>query len=429
MAFHWGRFLVAAIVAAAGGMGCMTAAHSQEPVPDYRRPSFGPRGIGTPDWVFVPEMRTVYQQPRSDYDPLGIHLGSFYLNSQLGVGIGYDDNVFADDDNEVGDAVGALTPAIRMRSDWSNHMLGFQASGNIQRYLDETSENRESGGATIFGRLDITSDDTLFASAGFQHEVEGRDDPENAGAGITPFNRSNQVLGYTHQFASLNARVTVRHERLEFLENADDDRDRDVYSVGSRLTYALSPRFTPFVEAGYRVADFDEVVGLDRDSESVAVGVGGRILITEVLLAELSVGAQHTDFEDPTLNSSTTPALRGELIWNITPLTSIILEAFRLESASSQTGTAGRIDTGAGLRLEHELLHNLLVFGAAEYRNEDFVDDNRTDDRFRIALGGEYMVNRNLSFGAQYQFQDRQSSDPGSDFTRNSVFFQTRLQY
>lgn len=429
MAFHWGRFLIAAIAAVAGGLGGMTAAHSQEPLPDYRRPGYGARGIGTPDWVFVPDMRTVFQQPRPDYDPLGIRLGSFYVNTQLGVGIGYDDNVFADDDQRISDGLVAVSPAVRVRSDWSNNLLGFQASGNVLRFFNETTEDRESGGATMFGRLDITSNDTLFASAGFRREVEGREDPENQGGEPTPFNRSNQLVGYTHQFASINARVTAQHERLEFLENADDDRDRDQYSVGTRLTYALSPRVTPFVEASARFFDFDEVVGLDRDSKSVTVAVGGRILITEILLAELSAGASYTDFEDPTLESSTSPALRGQLVWNVTPLTSIILDAFRLESASSQTGTAGRIDTGGGLRLEHELLQNLLVFGSAEYQNEEFLDTNRNDDRVRVALGGEFLLNRNLSFGAQYQFEDRESDAAGFDFTRNSVFFLTRLQY
>jgi hypothetical protein len=374
-------------------------------------------------------MRTVYQRPRPDYDALGIRLGSFYAHSQLGIGVGYDDNVFADDDQKIGDAVGTLAPAVRVRSDWSNHLLGFQANGNIQRYLDETSENRETGGATVFGRLDITSRDTLFGSAGFRHEVQGREDPENRGGGLSPLNRSTQVLGYTHQFSTLNWRMNFRHQRLEYDNNADDDRDRDEYGGGTRLTYALSPRVAPFVEAGVRFSDFDENVGLDRDSRSVAIGVGSRILITEVLLAELSVGAQHTDFDDPTLESSITPALRGELIWNITPLTSVIMEAFRIESSSAQAGTAGRIDTGAGLRLEHELLQNLLVFGSAAYLNEDYLDTNRNDDRFRAAIGGEFMVNRNLSFGAQYQFEDRVSNSPGNDFMRNSVFLLTRLQY
>jgi hypothetical protein len=429
MAFHGGRFLFAAIVVVAGGLSEISAVHSQEPLPDYRRPGFGPRGIGTPDWVFVPDMRTVFQRSRPDYDSLGIHLGSFYVDSQLGIGMGYDDNVFADDDQKVSDAVGTLSPAVRVRSDWSNHLLGFQANGNIQRYLDETSENRETGGATVFGRLDITSRDTLFASAGFRHEVEGREDPENQGGGLSPFNRSTQVLGYTHQFSTLNWRVNFRHHRLEFDNNADDDRDRDEYGVGSRLTYALSPRVTPFVEAGVRFSEFDENVGLDRDSQSVAIAVGSRILITEVLLGELSVGAQHTDFDDPTLDSSLTPALRGELIWNITPLTSIIMEAFRLESASAQAGTAGRVDTGIGLRLEHELLQNLLVSGTVNYENEDFLDTNRNDNRFRVAIGGEFMLNRNLSFGAGYQFENRESNAAGFDFMRNSVFLSTRLQY
>jgi len=429
MRIDWRRIAIAAVAALMGGIIVAPIARAQEPVPDYRRPGYGARGIGTPDWVFVPNMVTVYQRPRPDYDPLGIHLGSFYASTQLGVGVGYDDNVFDDDNKRSGDAVGTLSPAVQLRSDWSNHLLGFQASGNIERFASHTTENRESGGATVFGRLDITSDDALFASAGFHHEIEGRDDPENQGGGLTPFNRSDQLVGYSHQFSMLNTRLNVRHERLEFLDNADDERDRDVTSVSGRATYALSPRFTPFVEAGVRFFNFDEDVGIDRDSQSYTLAVGSRILITEILLAEISAGATYVDFEDSSLQSDVSPALNGQLIWNITPLTSIILNAYRLETSSSQTGTAGRIDTGGGLRLEHELLDNLLVFGSADFRNEDFLDTNRTDDRVRAAIGGEFMLNRNLSFSAQYSFEDRASDAAGFDFTKNTIFFSTRLQY
>ncbi|MGE0294533.1 MAG: hypothetical protein AB7P97_19440, partial [Hyphomonadaceae bacterium] len=75
---------------------------AQETLPDYRRPDYGPRGVGTADWVFVPNMPSVYQRPRPNYDSLGITLGSFILDSQLGFGLGYNDNVFASDSGKTG---------------------------------------------------------------------------------------------------------------------------------------------------------------------------------------------------------------------------------------------------------------------------------------------------------------------------------------
>lgn len=432
MGGYWHRVLVAALAAAAIDLSGIGAAHAQETLPDYRRPGFGSRGIGTADWVFVPNLQTVYQRPRPDYDPVGIRLGNFDVSTQLGISGVYDDNVFASDTDTKSDVIGVLTPGIRVRSDWPVHLLGFEATGEIDRYASETSQDSEFGGGTVFGRLDITGEDTLFGSAGFRREIERNDDEENQGGGITEFNRAIERLGYAHQFARVNVRVNASHQRVDFLKNVDDDRDRDQVNVGGRITYALSPRFTPFVEAGFRDTNFDDNVddqGLNRDSKVYSVSVGGRVLITEVLLSEFSIGAQHVDFDDPTLQSDTSPLVTGDLIWNVTPLTSLILEGHRLQAVSTQTGTGGKIDTGGTLRLEHELMENLLVFGSAGYRNVEFEDTDRTDDRVRAAVGGEFLLNQNVSFSAQYQFDNRNSTDSDFDFVDNMVIFTTRLQY
>jgi hypothetical protein len=432
MAAYWHRILAAVFAIAAIEFSGIPSTHAQEPRPDYLRPGFGSRGIGTADWVFVPYMQTVFQRPRRDYDPLGIRLGNFDLSTQLGIGGGYVDNIFTTDTNTKDDFIGSLTPGFRLRSDWPVHLFGIEASGEFDQYASESSQNSNSGQATVFGRLDITGDDSLFGSASVRREVEHNGDEESRSSGITEFDRAVERLGYTHQFARVNVRLTGQHQRLAFLRNVDDDRDRNEVNIGGRITYALSPRLTPFVQSNYRITDFDERAtgtGLDRDSTEYSVSIGSRVLITEILQAELAVGVSHVDFADSTLKSDTSPSVSGQLIWNVTPLTSIIMDAFRDQSASTQGGTAGRIDTGATLRIEQELSDNLLIFGSAGYRNEDFQDTSRTDDRIRAAIGGEFLLNRNVSFSAQYQFQDRMSSASGLDFIENSVFFQTRLRY
>ncbi len=426
------RLLAVAILMMAAWGAEILPAVAQETLPDYRRPDYGPRGVGTADWVFVPNMPSVYQRPRPNYDSLGITLGSFILDSQLGFGLGYNDNVFASDSGKTGDGFGILSPALRLQSDWSNHMVGLETNGMFQHYLDETSEDRDQGRATAYGRLDITSIDTLFGSLGFERGTEGRSDPENQDDGVADFNRPTARLGYAHQFARVNVRVNGGAEKVDYVQDDNKDRDRVEWNVGTRVTYALAPRFTPFIQGGYTETNFDDRVddtGVDRDATQVNAAIGGRVLITEILLGEFAVGVSHTDFEDPSLDSSTIPTVSGQLTWNVTPLTSIIADAFRRESVSTLSGSSARVDTGGGLRIEHELLENLLVYGSADYRNEKFDDANRTDDRFRAGLGSEFLINRNFSLTADYEYENRNSNESEFDFTRNVVVIGGRLQY
>jgi hypothetical protein len=399
----------------------------------YQRPSYGARGIGRGDWIFVPRLPTVYQRPRPDYDPLGIRLGSFDLNLEATVTAGYDDNVFYEEDDTEDDFVFTATPAFRLQSDWNVHMLGFEGSVTGTKYVDETDADNVQGQGTAFGRLDITRDDQLYGSAGYRRQVRvGDDDADDDGVDLTEIDRYFARVGYAHQFTNMNLRVDAQGQRLDFLDFPDNDRDRNQFDLGTRLEYALSPRITPFIQGGVQVQDFDASVddtGVDRDQQQYAALVGARILITDLLLGEIAVGVEHTEFDEPTFDPITTPQVFGSLIWNPTLLTSVILNAQRTEEPTTAAGASSRVVSAAGLRVEHELLRNLLLYGQAGYRNDDYEDIDRTDHRFTAGVGGDFLLDRNFSFFASYDFETRTSDGGDDEFTRNFVLVGVRAQY
>lgn len=419
------------LVMCANGMAASTI-NAQEALSEFQRLASGPRGVGRGDWVFVPQLPSVFQIPRRDYDALGLTLGPWRLSSELGLIGAYDDNVFAEDEDTDADFIGTLEPAFRLRSDWAVHLLGVEGSARINRFADLKSEDSEEGAGTIFGRLDITGNDALFGSASFRRAVQRRTDPEDRGRDLTAVNRWIGRAGYVHSFARMNFRVDAQGRRLDFLEREDDDRDRNELDVEARLTYAWLPRISPFVETGYVIQDFDDPVddtGVNRDAQVYSFGVGGTVLITEVLQGELAVGAFHADFDDPTLDSITSLGMSGDLVWNITRRTSIIGQARRNETPTTQQEASARIDTDLSIRLEHELLRNVLVFASGGYLKQEFRDIDRDDDRFRAVAGGEYLVNRFASFFAEYNFESRESNVEGRDFARNVALIGVRLQY
>jgi hypothetical protein len=403
---------------------------------DYRRPDFGARGVGNGDWVFVPILPTVFQHARPEYDPTGLPVGSFVLHPEVSLGMLGTDNVFAEEHDKNSDLSGVAVPAFRMQSDWSVHMLGFEGSARFEEHIKEPSQDQEEGGGTVFGRVDITGDDALFASAGYHRVVDPPGDPDDDDNGQNDKTTSDQFvgrLGYVHDFAQMNLRVDAQGRRFDYLDTADQDRDRNELNLRTRLTYAFSPRITPFVELGYNMENFDESVddnGADRDAMEYSANLGANFLITDILRAELALGVQHTEFDDSSFDATTNPSVNGEVVWNITQQTSIIGRALYFEDVTTQAGSSSKRVLGGGVRLEQEVLGNLLVFGEVGYRNEDFSGIDRIDNRYRAGLGGEYLLNNYVSFFAEYGFEHRESDNPTvDDFTENTIFIGTRLQY
>ena len=429
--YHIPRAILGALVGVCAGLAAVQDASAQGA--NFQRPSSGARGVGEGDWVFVPTLQSVFQRPRPDYDPLGLRFGGWLFYPEMTVAAEYDDNIFADESDRTDDFIFTATPAFRLQSDWNVHMLGLEGSVTGQKYADESDEDNIEAHGSAFGRLDITSDDTLYGSATYRRETVARDDPEDDDPGdLTDLNRYIGRAGYIHQFARLNLRLDTQAQRFDYLSSSDDDRDRNQLEVSTNISYALSPRITPFVAAGVKVKDFDSAVddsGVDRDSQQYEAAIGARVLITDLLVGELAVGVEHSEFDERTFDPVTTPQIFGNLTWNPTELTSVILRVQRTEEPTTQSGASTRIRSAAGLRVEHELLRNLLVFGEVGYRNDEFEGIDRTDHRFLAGLGGEFLLDRNFSFFAQYNFEDQVSDGSDNEFTRNVALIGVRAQY
>jgi hypothetical protein len=386
------------------------------------------------EWVYVEPLLTVFRRPRPELDALGITAGSFILQPELQASVAFNDNVFADEAPEIDDTIFYLTPSVRARSQWSRHMVGAEAFANIRRYNEIESEDAEEGGATFFGRVDISEDQNLFGSVTVAHNVEGRADADNDIALPVEVRRVLARAGYSLDFARGNIRFEVEGRDLQYDPASERDRDRQEIQGGVTVSYALTPRITPFVTASYEDRDYDLPVdfslptGFNRDSEAFLLAAGARVEISDIMFAELALGGTRTNFGDAAFDDVTTFSARGDLTWNVTTLTSLIGRIERSEEATTQVGVSSKTVTSASLRAEHELLRTLLLYASVRYLEEDF-RTARTDEIFGADAGAEWLLNRWLTVFGDYRFADRDSDAVGQDFTNNVFALGARLRY
>jgi hypothetical protein len=367
----------------------------------------------------------VTSRPRPDYDALGIRAGGFLIYPSTSINGQYNDNIFATKDNEEDDFIFTFSPQIAVRSNFPRHSLDFTVQSDVGRYVDHTDENFWDYNAEVGGRLDITRSNRLTAAARFGREHEERDDPEDPGADVTREPVEYYVfggdLGFEQDFNRFNFGLLGTFDRRDYNEEDpdldEDERDRNLYGARLRTGYFISPRINAFLQGGYRREQRDASNRSGRDNDVYTGAVGTAIDFTGLLFGEAFVGWSLQEFDDSQFDSENGLTYGVGLTWNPTQLTSL-----RLDGAGGFTPSdvgSSNLSNRIALRVDHELLRNVLIGGQVSYRRDDFQDADRTDNRFDVGPDITYLLNRYLSVGAGYTFTTRDSDDSDREFTRN----------
>lgn len=376
---------------------------------------------------------TVLGRDRPELKPQGVRISGFVLTPSLGVGEVFDDNVFAKQANTKSDLITTITPAVRISSDWNQHHLSFNGSGNIVRYADNSSEDHETFDLSVDGRIDVSRDTKLTASAAYEVGSEERGSVDDVG-GQTPtqFDVSSVATGIVSRFNRLSVSAGgefSRHDYDDVVATAgtvnNDDRDRDELKFTLRAGYQIQDEYEAFTQVILTSVDYDAAAddnGLNRDGEGYEIRAGARVDITALLFGDIFVGYLNRDYDGATLRSVDTIVGGLDLTWNVTPLTTITGGVERGIDETTLATASGSLRTNYDLSVDHELLRNLILSAWAGVSTDDFEGTNRNDDYARAGLGAKYLLNRNFSLAFSYEYSERDSSVSGSDYEINRVF-------
>lgn len=395
----------------------------------------------------------VLERARPDYDPIGIRRGSFVFFPRASVQVQYDDNIYATDRNPKDDLITILSPALSVRSDWTNHALNFDVNYTAGLYAAQQNELFMDYSATIDGRLDITRNSALSGALSVSHEHEERGSPDEVfGREPTEFTVYTAQTGYFHRFNRITTLLEGTYNRLDYRDVAaggittnipsnfvvptsggqinNDDRDRDEVDVTGRVGYEIQPGYEAFVRGSFNWRSYLQArddSGFNRDSRGYRVDAGARLDLTGIIFADVFAGYLSQNYEDRALPTVTGwyTGLTG--YWNVTGLTTITGAINRRVGETTQAGASGSLDTDFSLNVDHELLRNVIVSGGLRYANSDYKGFNREDDLYSGNVGATYLVNRNAQLRAAYTHTTRDSNRANLDYSRNIVLLTLRL--
>jgi len=102
-------------------------------------------------------------------------------------------------------------------------------------------------------------------------------------------------------------------------------------------------------------------------------------------------------------------------------LTTITGSLSRQEIVTTETDNSSALSTRAAVRVDHQLMHNVLIGAGIGYRNDNYQGTSRVDNQFDFLVGASYLLNRNASISVGYEFTSRDSNIEADDFYDNVV--------
>jgi hypothetical protein len=426
--------------------GCCSVARAQAFDPGV---TFDPRTART-DSFNRGENVSVEDRQRPEYDPKGERAGGFTVFPKVTASLTYDDNIFAATDHEVSDLIASVAPEIDVKSNWSRNALGGYVRADQSVYADHSGEDNTQYGLGASGKYEFGDarwgEAILDGGADFGRYTLPRT------ADIT----ANQGDVTTHPIqydqADLNAELTDTFNRLRLTGRADYQRlhyfdgetsagavvseqinDRDALMLTGKAEYGLSPTTALFVSGAFDSQQYDRrppVVPYDSNSRGFNISAGANFDITRLIRGEIQLGYLDQFYHQPFSDISGV-AVKGQVEWFPTQLTTVTATLARAVGESLIIGAAGFLGATGGLRVDHELLRNLILSADLTATSDDYKGLSRTDDIYAAGLSATWLLTRRVGLRFGYARVDQRSTGAqrGPSFADDRISLSTTLQF
>lgn len=388
-----------------------------------------------------PALLSVGDRAAAAVNSPGVALSSFTILPSLYVGEGYNDNITATNTNEKADWVFTVRPAVTVKSDWTQHYLGFDGYFQSGSYAKYSNADYQSYSVGTNGRLDVTGDFEIIGYARFAHlnELPGDDETDTNLTAPLPYDQTTAGIGFRKSFNRLWTRVLFDFRDRAFADNIDgiptdqSYRDGQDYKLSGRVGYNISPLTSVFLGASY---DWSFMENTDYNAEQYTLTTGLEFQPSRLTRGEVYVGYSYWDAEG---NIDSVPHFTygANLDWFATPLLTINFNAKQevLTSDFNYDGLEGSsvLSSTVGVRGDYEWRRDILLSAWFSYQNQNYEDYARDDDQYVAGAEIRYLWNRYATFRLTYNYTDYSSSLNGvngvEDYQQNLVSAAMVLTY
>ncbi|QUT05673.1 outer membrane beta-barrel protein [Sphingobium phenoxybenzoativorans] len=382
------------------------------------------------------ELVGVSERYRPEFEAPGVSLGSFNLSPQVGAGLGYISNVYGRSFNKADDFYAAINPSLtlsRRGGAATEANLSATLSANLRRFFNEKSANETAMRALANGSIPVGNVFTVSGGGGFERAYERQEAGSFPTAARSPI-KVDELTGFLRVRAAgarlrVTAGVDVRDQKYGDarlgggLRTDQGFRDLTLLRGVGRVESSLTGAVSAFVEGRYTDVNYNRQfisAGVVNRDGGQAEGYLGIRVDAGKLRGVVSGGYTRRTFDSPTYRNFGGLAVDGELTYYASGLTTYTLEAHRNINENGDPGVTAMFNTGARLRVDHELLRYIILSGNVGYDAFSYKSISRTDKVASVGGGVRYLANRHFEINADVNYLKRTSNLPlfGTEFNR-----------
>lgn len=368
-----------------------------------------------------------------NYKPIGGRVGTFLLYPEGAVTANVTDNVLATDQAKRSDFYVDADAGFRLVRSAIDRRVVLQADVGRDFHANVPAEDRTRFGGRGFVRIGA-ADDTRweFALSGRQDSID-RESVNNVQAARSPV----QFLQFGGDAARYLRRgrygfgVGITVARSDYQTAYDrsggrlDQRYRNLTLYGGRgeVSYELRPGISALGKVSFDWLDYDLgpsdagfIPGVDRnrDSKRYRAEVGARFSISDRLYGDATVGYSRRDYvaQLNPIKDVGGISFASNVIWQLTPSTSVHIDADRLFLESASRTIAGYRATGGGVRIDHSPAPALVLSATVNYRTIDPIGDGVNRDEYGALVEVTRFLSRRYRIVLQARHGGRTSDDP-----------------
>lgn len=370
----------------------------------------------------------VADRPRPDFDPYGYPVGAFTLYPSVTTAVLATNNYLATDTNKRGDLYAVVSPEVQLSSNWVRNRLTARAYFNQSLHANLSNQNIAQYGVSLGGALDVSHATQITADTSAGHYVENRADLGSFQGTSEPVTYSayRARLGISQNFNRLTLNGSVALNELNY-NNIPvpggppiNQHFRDVraftgvlsaqYEVASGIGLILTGQYdNNFYSFRPGQLGFDPLINIDRASSGFNLEGGITFELSSLVFGSIQFGLLSRNYRDARLRDFQGPSYSANILWNVTPLTSLRLTAQRSVEDASSTVVAGNTRSDLKLFIDHELYRYIILSGDLGYGSFTPNGPGVGGQEFTVGAGARYLIDRRWSVGANLRHSQRSS--------------------
>jgi hypothetical protein len=387
----------------------------------------------------APEDTPVKNRQQPGYEPVGIRAGSWMFSPALTFGGFYDSNVFSSNTMKRSDIAAVVEPTLRA------YTLGEQQGIDLTLDTQSTTYSQNSGldqtNASLKGNawFDISHDLAVLTSFQIAHLNEGvgtLSSPANA-VQPTPYDLLSGDVSLRKEFNRLTASIGFRTDSYDYQSTRaqdgsvinEDSRDGQVYTLHSRIDYAISSTFGWFAGVEGNDRSIRGTPGQSLDSQGYRVLSGITLALNNLITGEFGAGYIQQRFVDPTIGTIEAPSYSARLTWRPTRLLDIHFNAEQLVTETAVTSSVGVLGNAVQIGADYELLRNVIVSATGGYETDSFFGQLRKDRVTTTDARIKYLLNRFANISVFHQYTNRNSDIPAFSYDKQQVGINVTAQF